>query len=114
MTVCQLDLSPLATTLWAQLFCQFYPAKGVSVQAMSSQFLQENALGNSVKKLAEVQVDHIHILSSSPEHDTLTKSLQKGIVATFSNQESILNAPVITCDFFSSDSFQNKTKVTLL
>ncbi|XP_074459149.1 heat shock factor 2-binding protein isoform X2 [Larus michahellis] len=33
----------------------FYPAKSTPVQAMSSQFLQENAVGNSVKSFAKIQ-----------------------------------------------------------
>ncbi|KAK4827479.1 hypothetical protein QYF61_018779 [Mycteria americana] len=40
-----------------------YPAKSTPVQAMSSQFLQENAVGNRVKGFTEVQVDNIHSLS---------------------------------------------------
>ncbi|KAK4828214.1 hypothetical protein QYF61_024648 [Mycteria americana] len=40
-----------------------YPAKSTPIQAMSSQFLQENAVGNSVKGFTEVQVDNIHSLS---------------------------------------------------
>ncbi|KAK4831732.1 LOW QUALITY PROTEIN: hypothetical protein QYF61_018862 [Mycteria americana] len=37
-----------------------YPAKSTPVQAMSSQFLQENAVGNRVKGFTEVQIDNIH------------------------------------------------------
>ncbi|KAK4814532.1 hypothetical protein QYF61_022021 [Mycteria americana] len=37
-----------------------YPAKSTPVQAMSSQFLQENAVGNRVKGFAEVKIDNIH------------------------------------------------------
>ena len=33
------------------------------IQSMSSQFLQENAMGNSVKGFTEVQVNNIHRLS---------------------------------------------------
>ncbi|KAK4811096.1 hypothetical protein QYF61_016382 [Mycteria americana] len=40
-----------------------YPAKSTPVQAMSSQFLQENAVGNGVKGFTEVYVDNIHSLS---------------------------------------------------
>ncbi|KAK4829036.1 hypothetical protein QYF61_001841 [Mycteria americana] len=40
-----------------------YPAKSTSVQAMGSQFLQENAVGNRVKGFTEVQIDNIHSLS---------------------------------------------------
>ncbi|KAK4814531.1 hypothetical protein QYF61_022020 [Mycteria americana] len=40
-----------------------YPAKSTPVQAMSSQFLQENAVGNRVKGFTEVQIDNIHSLS---------------------------------------------------
>jgi len=40
-----------------------YATKHTPVQAMSSQFLEENAVGNCVKSLAEVKVDHIHSLS---------------------------------------------------
>ncbi|KAK4807797.1 hypothetical protein QYF61_023630 [Mycteria americana] len=40
-----------------------YPAKSTTVQAMSSQFLQENAVGNRVKGFTEVQIDNIHSLS---------------------------------------------------
>ncbi|KAK4806197.1 hypothetical protein QYF61_001120 [Mycteria americana] len=39
-----------------------YPAKSTPVQAMSSQFLQENAVGNRVKGFTEVQIDNIHSL----------------------------------------------------
>ncbi|KAK4830419.1 hypothetical protein QYF61_011043 [Mycteria americana] len=41
----------------------FYPAKYVHVQAISSQFLQENAVGNGVKGFTKVYVDNIHSLS---------------------------------------------------
>ncbi|KAK4814368.1 LOW QUALITY PROTEIN: hypothetical protein QYF61_017781 [Mycteria americana] len=40
-----------------------YPAKRTPIQAMSSQFLQENAVGNCVKGFTEVQIDNIHSLS---------------------------------------------------
>ncbi|KAK4807192.1 hypothetical protein QYF61_024312 [Mycteria americana] len=40
-----------------------YPAKSTPVQAMSSQFLQENAVGDRVKGFTEVQIDNIHSLS---------------------------------------------------
>ncbi|KAK4821667.1 hypothetical protein QYF61_027135 [Mycteria americana] len=40
-----------------------YPAKSTPMQAMSSQFLQENAVGNCVKGFTEVEVDNIHSLS---------------------------------------------------
>ncbi|KAK4823264.1 hypothetical protein QYF61_000231 [Mycteria americana] len=40
-----------------------YPAKSTPVQAMSSQFLQENAVGNHVKGFTEVYIDNIHSLS---------------------------------------------------
>ncbi|KAK4814133.1 hypothetical protein QYF61_009052 [Mycteria americana] len=40
-----------------------YPAKRTPVQAMSSQFLQENAVGDRVKGFTEVQIDNIHSLS---------------------------------------------------
>ncbi|KAK4816937.1 hypothetical protein QYF61_025433 [Mycteria americana] len=40
-----------------------YPEKSTPVQAMSSQFLQENAVGNRVKGFTEVYVDNIHSLS---------------------------------------------------
>ncbi|KAK4823675.1 hypothetical protein QYF61_005646 [Mycteria americana] len=40
-----------------------YPAKSTPVQAMGSQFLQENAVGNRVKGFTEVQIDNIHSLS---------------------------------------------------
>ncbi|XP_009871726.1 PREDICTED: WD repeat-containing protein 70, partial [Apaloderma vittatum] len=41
----------------------FSPSKCVSIQAMSSQFFQENAVGNSVKDFSEVQMHSIHSLS---------------------------------------------------
>lgn len=37
----------------------FYPANSVPVQAVSSQFLQENAERDSVKSFSQVQVDNI-------------------------------------------------------
>ncbi|KAK4822320.1 hypothetical protein QYF61_013019 [Mycteria americana] len=40
-----------------------YPAKRTPVQARSSQFLQENAVGNHVKGFTKVWVDNIHSLS---------------------------------------------------
>ncbi|KAK4809954.1 hypothetical protein QYF61_002911 [Mycteria americana] len=40
-----------------------YPAKSTPVQAMSSQFLQDNAVGNHVKGFTEVYIDYIHSLS---------------------------------------------------
>ncbi|KAK4821026.1 hypothetical protein QYF61_012112 [Mycteria americana] len=40
-----------------------YPGKSTPVQAMSSQFLQENAAGNNVKGFTKVQIDNIHSLS---------------------------------------------------
>ncbi|KAK4823737.1 hypothetical protein QYF61_006006 [Mycteria americana] len=40
-----------------------YPVKSTPVQAMSSQFLQENAVGNRVKGFTEVWIDNIHSLS---------------------------------------------------
>ncbi|KAK4817542.1 hypothetical protein QYF61_019460 [Mycteria americana] len=39
-----------------------HPAKSTPVQAMSSQFLQENAVGNRVKGFTEVYIDNIHSL----------------------------------------------------
>ena len=41
----------------------FYPAKRVPIQAASSHFRQENAVGNGVKGLTNVKVDNIHSLS---------------------------------------------------
>ncbi|KAK4816766.1 hypothetical protein QYF61_022764 [Mycteria americana] len=41
----------------------FNPAKSVPVHTMSSQFLQENAVGNGVKGFTKVQVDNTHSLS---------------------------------------------------
>ncbi|XP_075382890.1 NADH dehydrogenase [ubiquinone] 1 alpha subcomplex assembly factor 2 isoform X2 [Mycteria americana] len=41
----------------------FHTAKSTPIQAMSSQFLQENAVGNRVKGFTEVQADNIHSLS---------------------------------------------------
>ncbi|KAK4827864.1 hypothetical protein QYF61_022014 [Mycteria americana] len=40
-----------------------YPAKSAPIPAMSRQFLQENAVGDSVKGFTKVQVDNIHSLS---------------------------------------------------
>ncbi|KAK4816367.1 hypothetical protein QYF61_016271 [Mycteria americana] len=40
-----------------------YPAKSTPIQTMSSQVVQENAVGNHVKGFTEVQVDNIHSLS---------------------------------------------------
>ncbi|KAK4824040.1 hypothetical protein QYF61_009631 [Mycteria americana] len=40
-----------------------YPAKSPPVQAMSSQFLQENAVGNHVNGFTKLWVDNIHSLS---------------------------------------------------
>ncbi|KAK4807115.1 hypothetical protein QYF61_018456 [Mycteria americana] len=40
-----------------------YPAKSTPIQAMSHQFLQENAVGDSVKGFTKVQVNIIHSLS---------------------------------------------------
>jgi len=37
-----------------------YPAESTPIQTMGSQFLQEDAVGNSVKCLTKVQVDDIH------------------------------------------------------
>uniref|UniRef100_A0A8B9SXU8 RNA helicase n=1 Tax=Anas platyrhynchos TaxID=8839 RepID=A0A8B9SXU8_ANAPL len=42
------------------------PMKRAPVQVKSSQFLEENAVGDGVKSLAEVKVDHIHSLSLHP------------------------------------------------
>ncbi|RMB92284.1 hypothetical protein DUI87_31396 [Hirundo rustica rustica] len=39
------------------------PAQSAPVQAMSCQLFQEYAVGDSVKGLAEVQIDNIHSLS---------------------------------------------------
>ncbi|KAK4817921.1 hypothetical protein QYF61_002762 [Mycteria americana] len=39
-----------------------YPAKSTPIQAMSSQLLQENAVGNRVKGFTEVKTDNIHSL----------------------------------------------------
>ncbi|KAK4829045.1 hypothetical protein QYF61_001850 [Mycteria americana] len=39
------------------------PVKSTPIQAMSSQFLQENAVGSRVKGFTEVQIDNIHGLS---------------------------------------------------
>ncbi|PKU39453.1 rna-directed dna polymerase from mobile element jockey- hypothetical protein [Limosa lapponica baueri] len=41
----------------------FNPAKSPPVQAVGSQLLQENAVGNCIKGLAKVQVNNIHSLS---------------------------------------------------
>ena len=60
----QLDLTPFTTTLWAQPSKSvFYPAKYRPIQIKSIYFLQEDAVGNSVKGLVKVQVDNIHNLS---------------------------------------------------
>ncbi|PKU47282.1 wd repeat-containing protein hypothetical protein [Limosa lapponica baueri] len=64
VTSCQLDLTlfnsihhnPLSLVI--EPFC--YPAKSTLVQAMSSQFLEDNAVGNGVKGFTKVQVDYIH------------------------------------------------------
>jgi len=40
-----------------------YPAESTPIQSMGSQFLQEDAVGNSVKGLIKVQADNIHSLS---------------------------------------------------
>lgn len=41
----------------------FYPVNRMHIQAMSSQFLKKNAVGNYVKSLTEVQVDQIQTKS---------------------------------------------------
>ncbi|KAJ7399962.1 hypothetical protein BTVI_109728 [Pitangus sulphuratus] len=41
----------------------FDPAKSATVQAMSSQLVQENAVRDSIEGFTEVQVDSIHSLS---------------------------------------------------
>ncbi|GAB0183302.1 hypothetical protein GRJ2_000795500 [Grus japonensis] len=52
----------------------FNPAKRMPTQAMSSQFLQENAVGNGDKGFTKVQVDNIHSLSSSSSTKRFTLS----------------------------------------
>jgi len=63
MTGCQLDLIPFTTTLGLAIQPVFHPAKCTPTQTMSSKFLQEDGVGNSVKGLTKVQVDDIHSLS---------------------------------------------------
>lgn len=41
----------------------FYPVKNAPVQAMSNQFLQEKAVGNSVKGSTKIQASNIHSIS---------------------------------------------------
>jgi len=60
-TGCQLDLTPFTTTLYARPV--LYPAKSTPIHTMGSQFLQENAAGNSTEGLTKVQVDDVHSLS---------------------------------------------------
>ena len=61
MTSLQLDLAPLATTLWDQPVLD--PADRTLIQAMSSQFFYENSMGNGVKCFLKIQVDSIHSFS---------------------------------------------------
>lgn len=61
----QLDVTPFTTALQPWPSSQFLqPGKSVPIQATGSQFLQENAVGDSVKGFSEVWVDNIHSLSS--------------------------------------------------
>lgn len=53
-------------------------AKTAPVQAMSCQFFQENAMGDSVKGFAEGQADNIHSLSVIPQVDHLDHTVIKG------------------------------------
>ncbi|KAJ7398370.1 hypothetical protein BTVI_125734 [Pitangus sulphuratus] len=55
----QLDAAPFTATLDPALQPVLSPVKSAPVQAMSSQFHQENAVGNSVKGFSEVQVYNI-------------------------------------------------------
>ena len=41
----------------------FYPAKHVPIQAMNSQFRQENSVGNGVKGFTKVKANNIYNLS---------------------------------------------------
>ncbi|TRZ16713.1 hypothetical protein HGM15179_010362 [Zosterops borbonicus] len=47
VTSSQLDLTPFTTTLWAGPSRQVFTQKTAPIQAVSSQFLQENAMGNN-------------------------------------------------------------------
>ncbi|RMC11777.1 hypothetical protein DUI87_11902 [Hirundo rustica rustica] len=62
----QLDAAPFTTALHWCLAMQTVPnpAQRAPVQATGCQLIQECAVGDSVKGLAEVQIDSIHSLSS--------------------------------------------------
>lgn len=60
----QLDLAPFITILWAWPSSQgFYSAKSTPIQAMNTQFLQGNVVGNGIIGFTEVCVDKTHSLA---------------------------------------------------
>ncbi|TRZ22529.1 hypothetical protein HGM15179_004575 [Zosterops borbonicus] len=61
----QLDAPPFPTTLWAQPCSQFLTQQRVLLPKPypGCQLIQECAVGDTVKSLAEVQIDNIHSLS---------------------------------------------------
>lgn len=64
LTSHQLDVSPFTTVLWTQPSTHFfYPENCAPTQAISSRFLQENAMGNDVRGFTKVQVGSVHNLS---------------------------------------------------
>ncbi|KAF4792188.1 hypothetical protein TURU_124321 [Turdus rufiventris] len=63
VTICQMGVTPLTTTLGLATQPVFNLAKSPFSQAMSRQFLQENAVGNSAKSCTNVQVNNMHSLS---------------------------------------------------
>ena len=50
-------------SLYSAIQPVLYAVKSTPIQTMGSWFLQEDAVGNSVKGLAKVQIDNIHSLS---------------------------------------------------
>ncbi|KAJ7395342.1 hypothetical protein BTVI_155860 [Pitangus sulphuratus] len=69
----------------------FKPLKGAPVQAMSSQFLQENAVGDSVKGFTTVHVDTSTAFPSSTKGVTFSEKAIKLMKLTVSDHLVVLH-----------------------
>lgn len=77
-----MDVTPFPTTLWAIHPSSFYPVNNAPVQAMSSQILQENALGNCAKGFTKVCVDTSTVSHTVIEGDQVDQAaFQKPMLA---------------------------------
>lgn len=106
-----LEQERFATTLWMQLVSQFPAHRTNHLPRLTCQFLQEEAVGNCIQSLGQIQVDNVHCLPHINQAGYLVVEDDQVCQARFTLGESVLAFPNhvlhLSCSSPQEDLFHN-------